>query len=105
MNNYKIFRLHLAFLLVIFTANCDRGSHTAPVANAEHPLVIRTTQSPTDGDSREPELTTTPDGRVILSWVEKLGDKRYALRTALLDRNGWSKAQTVAQGDNWFVNW
>lgn len=105
MSNDKIIRLHLVFLLVIFTANCDRGSHTAPVANSEQPLVIRTTQSPTDGDSREPELTTTPDGRVILSWVEKLGDKRYALRTALLDRNGWSKAQTVAQGDNWFINW
>jgi hypothetical protein len=105
MNNYKIVRLHLALLLVIFTANCDRGSHTPPVANSDQPLVIRSTQSPTDGDSREPELTTTPDGRVILSWVEKLGDKRYALRTALLDRNGWSKAQTVAQGDNWFINW
>jgi hypothetical protein len=23
----------------------------------------------------------------------------------MLDRNGWSEAQTVAQGENWFVNW
>jgi hypothetical protein len=109
MSNYKIVRLHLVFLLVIFTANCDRGSNTKfaqpQITNSAQPLVIRATQSPTDGDSREPELTTTPDGRVILSWVEKLGDKRYALRTALLDRNGWSKAQTVTQGDNWFINW
>jgi hypothetical protein len=23
----------------------------------------------------------------------------------MLDRNGWSEAQTVSQGENWFVNW
>jgi hypothetical protein len=68
-------------------------------------LIIRPTQSPTDGDSREPELTATQDGRIILSWVEKVGDKRYALRAALLDRNGWSEARTVSEGENWFVNW
>ena len=71
----------------------------------KQPLVIRTTQSPVSGDSREPELTTTPDGRVILSWVEKLHDKRHALRAAVLDRNGWSEARTVAEGENWFINW
>jgi hypothetical protein len=27
------------------------------------------------------------------------------LRTAVLDRTGWSRGRTVAQGDNWFVNW
>jgi len=63
------------------------------------------TQSPADGDSREPELTVTHDGRVILSWVEKVDEKQYALRTAALDHSGWSRPQTVAEGDNWFVNW
>lgn len=98
----------LLLLLAIFSINCNRtpnnGSVQKPVVS-EPPPVIRTTQSPTDGDSREPDLTTTPDGRVILSWVEKLNGKRHALRAALLDRNGWSEAQTVAQGDNWFINW
>ncbi|HSE17249.1 MAG TPA: sialidase family protein [Pyrinomonadaceae bacterium] len=103
MTRYK--RSYLLLLIVIFSSNCERGSNTVQTSGSDQPLVIRATQSPTDGDSREPDLTTTPDGRVILSWVEKLGDKRYALRTALLDRNGWSAAQTVAQGDNWFINW
>lgn len=96
-------------LLVIFSSNCNRSANNASVQNSvgasEQPLVIRPTQSPTDADSREPEFTATPDGRVILSWVEKLGGKRYALRTARLDQNGWSGAQTVAEGDNWFINW
>lgn len=95
---HKTFRIYLLLLVVISSANCNRST-------SEQPLVIRATQSPTDGDSREPDLTTTPDGRVILSWVEKLDDKRHALRTAVLDQNGWSNTQTVAEGDNWFINW
>lgn len=68
-------------------------------------LVIRESDSPTNGDSREPELNATHDGRIILSWVEKVDEKRYALRAAMRDTKGWSKPNTVAQGDNWFVNW
>ncbi|MFN2497752.1 MAG: sialidase family protein [Pyrinomonadaceae bacterium] len=75
------------------------------VASSESPLIIRASESPTGGDSREPELTATQDGRIILSWVEKIGDKRYALRTSTRDGNGWSESRTVAEGENWFVNW
>ena len=96
-------RISLLFLLLLFCVGCNHDVSDAVVS--EQPLLIRTSQSPTDGDSREPELTATRDGRVILSWVEKTGEKRYALRTATLDGNGWSEARTVAEGDNWFVNW
>lgn len=68
-------------------------------------LTIKATQSPTNGDSREPELTRTQNDGIILSWVEKIGEKRHALRAALLEANGWSETRTVAEGDNWFVNW
>lgn len=95
-------RIYLLFLFAIFSVNCTRP---VPESKTEPPIIVRTTQSPTDGDSREPELTVTQDGRVILSWVEKINEKQYALRTAALDHGGWSEAQTVAQGDNWFVNW
>jgi hypothetical protein len=37
--------------------------------------------------------------------VEKIGDKRHALRTSTRDENGWNEARTVAEGENWFVNW
>jgi Neuraminidase (sialidase) len=37
--------------------------------------------------------------------VEQIGDKRHALRTAARDVSGWAEARTVAQGENWFVNW
>src|SRR5215813_15046446 len=105
--------LYSFLLLAIISLSCNRPSGDASVSQtrpelsgaSERALVIRSTQSPTAGDSREPELTATQDGRVILSWVEKTGEKRYALRTATLDQKGWSEAETVSQGDNWFVNW
>ena len=80
------------------------NSSSSP-SSAERVLIIQPTESPTDGDSREPELNATHDGRIILSWVEKIGDKRYALRTAMRDGKGWSEPRTVAEGENWFVNW
>jgi len=103
----------LLLLLAIVNLNCHtRGDRPSISETNPPPLVIRPTQSPTEGDSREPELTTTPDGRVILSWVEKLSgsnDKRVALRTATLNQNGerarWSEARSVSEGENWFVNW
>lgn len=99
-------RFSLLVLLAIVSLNCHtRGDRPSISETNPPPLVIRPTESPANGDSREPELTTTPDGRVILSWVEKLGDKRYALRTATLNQDGWTEARVVSEGENWFVNW
>jgi hypothetical protein len=73
--------------------------------NTDQGLIIKRTDSPAGVDSREPELNATADGRIVMSWVEKRGDKRYALRFSVLDANGWSENRTVSEGDNWFINW
>ena len=110
MIKHKVIHVCLAFLVVSASLGCNTPPAASPISDpnqitSEQPLTIRTTESPTSGDSREPEFTATQDGRGILSWIEKTGDKRYALRTAALDQNGWSEARTVSEGDNWFVNW
>lgn len=110
MTNHRILYLCSFLLVVIISVSCNRTRSDATTtsqsaAPSDQPLVIRSTQSPTNGDSREPEFNPTQDGRAILSWVEKIADKRYALRAAVLDRNGWSEARTVSEGANWFVNW
>lgn len=93
------------FALITFVAfGCNRNTPQA-ATSSELPLAIQPTNSPINGDSREPELNSADDGRTILSWVERLGDKRYALRFSLRDDKGWSEARTVAEGENWFVNW
>ncbi len=68
-------------------------------------LTINPGDSPAGVDSREPELSATADGRVILSWVEKSAEGSYALRFAVRDTKAWSTAATVAEGKDWFVNW
>lgn len=97
--------LRLVTLLITFVAfGCNRSTHHA-ATSLELPLAVRPANSPTESDSREPELNPADNGRLILSWVEKIGEKRYALRLSLRDENGWSEPRTVAQGENWFINW
>ncbi len=85
------------------SSSTQNPSSAAPATGLA--LTIRASDSPTGVDSREPNLYATEDGRIILSWVEKIGDKRYALRMAARDAKGWSQVLTVAEGENWFVNW
>ena len=100
----KTYGLLATALVCVSCSRTDNGPHGS-ITVADQPLVITATQSPTDGDSREPELTPTHNDGVILSWVEKVDGKQYALRSAMLEANGWSEARTVALGENWFVNW
>jgi hypothetical protein len=93
--------IHLRICALIVIALAWAGC----VSNTKQSLTITSTQSPTDGNSREPELTPAANDGVILSWVEMLGDDRHALRTSTLEANGWSETRTVAEGENWFINW
>ena len=100
-------------LTVVLIAGCNQGATNTPRSQqtpspqpaTQGALAVREVDSPAGTDSREPELFSTPDGRVILSWIEKVGEKRHALRFAVRDAAGWSETRTAAEGDNWFVNW
>lgn len=104
--NYRTTHVCSFLMLAVISLSCNRTPKPETTSAAhELELVVRTTDSPTDGDSREPDLYATHDGRVILSWVEKISEKGYALRFATFDQNGWGDPGTVAQGENWFINW
>jgi hypothetical protein len=55
-------------------------------------------------ESVTPHLASTVDGRAVLSWLEP-SEKGMALRAARLDGDAWQPTVTIAEGDNWFVNW
>ncbi len=59
---------------------------------------------PAGVESKSPNLAVGPDGSIVLSWLEADGAD-YALRYSTLDGVDWGDAQTIAKGDNWFVNW
>lgn len=112
MINTRLVFISSFVVLAFFMFACNR-KHTDPAVSQPNSnsavvgpaLVIRPADSPASGDSREPELNTTADGRIILSWVEKVGEKRYALRLGTRDQAAWNEPRTVAEGENWFVNW
>jgi hypothetical protein len=104
-------RLLPVVIIAILACGCSRiiddGSRakSAGASSPGPPLTIHTTESPAGVDSREPELTAAKDGRVVLSWVEKVGTQRFALRFSRLEADRWSTPGTVAEGENWFINW
>ncbi|MGH8250839.1 MAG: sialidase family protein [Steroidobacteraceae bacterium] len=66
---------------------------------------LRELPSPAGAGSGQPNLTVARDGRVYLSWIERLGGGHSALRFAVKDGDGWSAPRSVAAGADWFVNW
>lgn len=100
-----IFALPLGVAMLLVAA-CDDAARTGDASSADVaslPAAVPLT-SPAAPGSGEPNLSTAPDGRVLLSWVE-IVDSSHALRFAVLGDSGWSDPRTIAQGADWFVNW
>jgi len=49
-------------------------------------------------------LVEGANGQTYLSWVEEKGETAR-LRYSVLGEGGWRPAHTIAEGDNWMVNW
>ena len=92
-------RPSLFLALTLLLVHCSSGELPGRSGFKVSPLV-----SPAGVDSVEPNLAQGPDGTVVLSWLERGGD-RAVLRFPTLANTGWQAAQTVASGDDWFVNW
>ena len=66
---------------------------------------VRLLDTPAAELSSSYALNAGPDGTVVLSWVERLGEGGHALRFAELHGDEWGDAMTIATGKDWFVNW
>jgi hypothetical protein len=75
------------------------------VCSATISAQVRELPSPAGTGSGQPNLAVSPDGHVYLSWIERLGEGRFSLRFATLEKDGWSTPRVIAEGSNWFVNW
>lgn len=73
--------------------------------HADNPSSSERLDVPAAQGSGQPHLQAADDGAVWLSWVEPVDEKQHALRYASFDGTGWSATETVATGDDWFVNW
>ena len=82
-------------------------SRVAPLLGKteEQTLTVRPLESPVPPGSGEPNLYTSSDGRVFLTWIETTESKSHRLRFATRIGRKWSEPRTIAEGTNWFVNW
>lgn len=87
-------------LLLAIAFLCLSGAQIAAPART-----VRELPSPAGAGSGQPNLSVGPDGRVYLSWLERLEGKRFALRFAAREGAKWSEPRTIAESDKWFVNW
>lgn len=62
---------------------------------------------PAPAGSAQPNLSLSPDGDRLLSWIERReqGGHRLVFARQQAKAAEWSPARTVAEGDDWFVNW
>ena len=66
---------------------------------------VRLLDTPAAEKSSSYALNAGPEGTIVLSWVERLGERGHVLRYAELEADEWGPAGTVVEGEDWFVNW
>ena len=92
-----------AFALAACGQNPRSTPAPAPSKTALGP--IRMVAAPVGAESSEPKIARGPDGSLVLSWLEAVGDLgNYALKYARWTGSGWGPAAVAARGSNWYVN-
>ena len=68
-------------------------------------VLVGEIDSPAGLRSSVPNLVRGDDGKVYLSWIEVDAAANPTLRFSVWQGAGWSRARTIAAGEDWFVNW
>jgi len=93
-------------LLTVALAACTPAEPPASSAVTSLP-VVEAVALPSPTGAAQPDLVTTPEGSLLLSWVEPLGEDGHRLRFSRLSPRAkdWDGPRTIAEGTTWFVNW
>ena len=92
----------LGYALLIWTLSmaCQPKKTDSPTLGFEQIMVIEKNGI----NVEEPFLHVTKEGKVLLSWIEK-DNFSAAFKFRRYDQGKWSEENTIAKGDNWFINW
>lgn len=95
----------LALSALVLVAGCGEKAE-APKPLRVGDLAIETWPLPASPGSAQPDLVVTPDGRVLLSWLNMQTGRRPAFQMAERFVDGhWEGPRTIAIGNAMFVNW
>ena len=97
----NIFRITVALLLASAASMKTSGQASTAPARTNG---VQEISSPAPAASSLPNLCADARGRIYLSWVEKTGENRHALRFAVRDRDRWTEPRTIAESEA-FGNW
>jgi hypothetical protein len=67
-------------------------------------LTVEQIESPARPGSGQPNLYTSADGQVYLSWIEPVDEKRRGVRFAVRKDGRWSEPRTIIEGEDLLVN-
>ncbi|KRA52887.1 hypothetical protein ASD77_12740 [Pseudoxanthomonas sp. Root65] len=93
-------------MLLAVLAACSPAGVPPPDAVASSPVVERVSL-PSPAGAAQPDLVSTPDGSLLLSWLEPVGETGHRLRFSRRPAQvaDWDAPRTIAEGTKWFVNW
>ena len=87
-------------VMVVILAGCGPSPETV------QPAAVNIIQSPAGEGASLPRLTTAPDGRIWLGWVEPREEQdTHELFFSVLNGEQWQPPVSVVHGDSWFINW
>jgi len=101
-------RVSGCLLIAVMGAGCGGSSpqQASPASSAPAAAAWTVTVEPIDvppaANTSQPQLTASSRG-VLLSWLEQ-ADADFTLKFSERSASGWSPAQKVASGSNWFVS-
>lgn len=84
--------------LALLAAGCS--------AERSHRYTLAEASVPAGPTAAEPNLFTAADGRVVMSWIERVDSTTHALRIAIRGTDGsWSEPRDVARRNDFWLNW
>ena len=93
-------------ILLCLSANiflCSCQNEVLKSSSSSNQFIQPITTPSTEGG--EPNLFTSSDGTLYLSWIEYLNDTTDALMFSTLNETEWTAPKQIAKSSEWFVNW
>ena len=99
-------RIAIALVVAASLAACKRDADTA-VAPPTGDYRVEAWVLPASAGSMSPDMSVAPDGRILLSWLNRQDGRRNALQFNSYTRDGiWqSQPRTIAVGNSLIANW
>lgn len=106
----KLMKTRVAIALLValtLLPACKRDAEAPVTANPNGDYQVQVWPLPAAAGSSSPDLSVAPDGRLLLSWINRQEGRRNALQFATYtDAGGWqSQPRTIAVGNSLVSNW